>query len=188
MSTTTVNETYLRGIASNDFSVLQRIYKESLPNVIQHVQKNSGTTEDAKDIFQEAILILFKKVKKGDLELKTSFSAYLFGICKMLWLKKLKKNSKIEVTNEDLGEHGYEDNIEEQFLKSKKWTLFNQKFQQLADECKKVLKMSFNKTSNKDIANRMGYTEEYAKRKKYKCKQGLTELIKKDQQYRLLTT
>lgn len=178
---------YLKGIAENDFAVLQRIYRESLPEVIRYVQRNSGTTDDAKDVFQEAILIIFRKASEKELALTTHFHFYLFSICKRLWLKKLKKNWKKEVPFEEVMEFSVEEDIAEQFLKTRKWILFNKKFQQLSEECRKALKMLFNGHSSKEIAEAMGYTEDYAKRKKYKCKLQLVELIKKDPEYQALT-
>lgn len=183
---TTTNIEYLRGIANNDFSVLEKIYEESLPEVAKYVRRNSGTLDDAKDVFQEGILVIYRKVKDNKLELTTPFHVFLFSVCKRIWLKKMKKSYRKEVPFEDAGEFIYEEDFDEQFIKSRKWKLFNQKFQLLAEECQKVLKMLFNKRSGKEIAQAMGYTEDYAKRKKYKCKQSLANLIKKDPAYKHL--
>lgn len=186
MNTTSTdkNTIYIDGIIENDFAVLQKIYEESLPEVIKYVKRNSGTRDDAKDVFQEGIMVLFKKAKENSLTLTTSFHNFLFMVCKRIWLKKLTKKGKKEVPFEEEWEFSFEEAFEEEFLTSKKWKLFHQKFQQLAEECQKVLKMWFNKKSSKEIAQEMGYTEDYAKRKKYKCKTGLTELIKKDASYK----
>ena len=60
------------------------------------------------------------------------------------------------------------------------------RFQALAEECRKVLQLLFNGKSGKEIAQEMGYTEEYAKRKKYKCKLSLAQLIKQDPEYKAI--
>ena len=91
----TENSKYLEGLANNDLSVLEKIYEESLPEVIKHVKRNSGNTEDAKDVFQEGILVIYKKVKEDKLQLTTSFHVFLFMVCKRIWLKKLKSKLKI---------------------------------------------------------------------------------------------
>jgi hypothetical protein len=65
------NREYLRGIKENDLPILKKIYNESLPGVVKYVRRNSGTLDDAKDIFQEGILIIYKKVMAGSLELTT---------------------------------------------------------------------------------------------------------------------
>lgn len=183
---TITNKEYLRGIANNDFSLLQKVYEQSLPEIIRYVKKNSGTLDDAKDVFQEGIMVIFKKVKEDRLVLTTSFHAFLFMVCKRIWLKKLKRKGHKEVPFEEKWEFSFEEDFDEEFLSAQKWALFNQKFAQLTAECQKVLKMLFNGDSSKEIAGIMGYTEDYAKRKKYKCKLSLTDLIKKDLTYKSL--
>lgn len=110
---------YLKGVAENDLAVLQLIYRESLPEVIKFVRKNSGTADDAKDVFQEAILIIFRKLSNEELELTTRFHLYLFSICKRIWLKKLRNNRNREVPFAAEKEYGFEEHLEEQFLKSR---------------------------------------------------------------------
>lgn len=177
------NTDYLKGIVDSDPLILKQIYNQSLPEVVKYVKKNSGTLDDAKDVFQEGILVIFRKVNQGNFELTTDFHVFLFIVCKKIWLKKLKKKGNKEVPFEDTGEYIYEENYDEAFLRTQKWKLFNSKFQLLTDECQKVLKMLFGRKSSKEIAIVMGYTEDYAKRKKYKCKQSLADKIKSDPEY-----
>ncbi|MEM9920392.1 MAG: sigma-70 family RNA polymerase sigma factor [Bacteroidota bacterium] len=184
---TQLNSKYLKGIKENNFSVLQEIYRESLPQVAKYIKKNSGELDDAKDVFQEGILVVFRKVQNDELELTTDFHYYLFGVCKKIWLKKLKKKNLKRVPFEDLEVSMMEDPLEIDWDKSQKWTLFNRQFERLSEECRKVLKMLFNKKSGKEIAAAMGYSEDYAKRKKYKCKNKLADLIRSSPEYKSLT-
>ena len=177
---------YLKGIAENNYTILQKIYNESLPEVTKYIRRNSGSLEDAKDVFQEAILIIYNKIKEDTLELTTTFHAYLFSICKNLWLKKLRSKNNQTLRLSFTWGLKEDTEYEEDFLKSRKWKLFNNKFQALAEECRKVLQLLFNGKSGKEIAQEMGYTEEYAKRKKYKCKLSLAQLIKQDPEYKAI--
>ena len=183
----TLNNELVRGIVENDLTILKRIYKESLPEVIKYVKRNSGTEDDGKDVFQEGIIVIFQKASEGSLELTTSFHNFLFTVCKRIWLKKLRKRTGQKVPFDEVLEYMDEDDLEAAFLKSQKWELFNKRFMDLSEECRQVLKMLFNKVSGKEIAEKMGYTEDYAKRKKYKCKQSLADLIKSDPNYKQLT-
>ncbi|MEO1516838.1 MAG: sigma-70 family RNA polymerase sigma factor [Bacteroidota bacterium] len=186
MSTNT-NLRYLKGIIENDFSVLQEIYRNSLPQVSKYILQNSGTSDDAKDVFQEGILAVFRRAAKGDLVLTTEFHYYIFAVCKKIWLKKLKKNRFQQVPLAQVEEYMMEeDHLEANWVKSQKWALFNQQFEKLSEECRKVLKMMFGKQSSKEIAAQMGYSEDYAKRKKYKCKNRLADMIKTSADYQRL--
>ncbi|MEM1121963.1 MAG: sigma-70 family RNA polymerase sigma factor [Bacteroidota bacterium] len=185
---TLIESKYVKGITENDVTILQEIYQQFLPEVVKYVRNNSGSLDDAKDIFQEAILVIYDKAKKDELTLTSTFAAYLFSICKNMWLKKLRsKNSKVLPLSATWG-LTIENEYEERFLKTRKWRLFNRKFQDLAEECRKVLQMLFNGQSGKEIAAEMGYTEDYAKRKKYKCKLSFMELIRKDPEFKALVS
>jgi len=181
-----LNTAYLKGIAENNYALLETIYQESLPKVQQYVLNNSGTSDDAQDLFQEAILVIYKKVKTEQLTLTVDFHYYLFGICKRMWLNRLRRKDRTEAPLTAAQHFTTEENIEENFIKTRKWNLFNNKFAQLADECRKVLQLFFNGESSRTIADQMGYSEEYAKRKKYKCKLSLAKMIKNDPEYQHL--
>ena len=56
------------GILNNSESVLKRLYLAYFPMVLQLIINNNGNEDDAKDIYQEAIIILYNKVKEGDFE------------------------------------------------------------------------------------------------------------------------
>ncbi|MEJ0031475.1 MAG: sigma-70 family RNA polymerase sigma factor [Bacteroidota bacterium] len=67
---------------SEDVAVL---YEETFPAVASFVSKMGGSPEDAKDIFHDALIILFEK--EGGLE---NPAAYIVGIAKHLWVRKFK--------------------------------------------------------------------------------------------------
>ena len=50
---------YVKGVLENDPHVLKKIYQDHLSGIIAMVKKNNGSVEDAKDVFQEAILIVY---------------------------------------------------------------------------------------------------------------------------------
>ncbi len=71
------------------------LYKNSFPVVARYISKMGGTFDEAKDIFQDALVIYYEKAASGLLALKTNESAYLMGIAKHLWLKKHHDDSKL---------------------------------------------------------------------------------------------
>jgi len=55
------DERLLIGIANADRECINKVYESVLPTVIRWVQENNGTETDARDVFQEAIIALYKK-------------------------------------------------------------------------------------------------------------------------------
>lgn len=71
------------------------LYKNAFPVVARYVSKMGGSFDEAKDIFQDALVIYYEKATSGLLALKTNEKAYLMGIAKHLWLKKHHDDSKL---------------------------------------------------------------------------------------------
>ena len=66
------------------------LYEEVFPVVADIVSKQGGSFQDAKDIFQDALIIFYEKSVDGELDIKLSNEAYIVGIAKHLWIKKFK--------------------------------------------------------------------------------------------------
>ena len=144
---------YLRGIKDNDRAIIQAIYTKCFPIIAEYVNKNSGKTEDAKDVFQDAMIVIFKQVNRQDgLILTTSFESYVYSISRFIWLKKLKKNSKEVITSEFSEEYVDENSWEDTLLEVRKRKLFKFKLEGLSEKCKKLRKMSFNTIPGKETA------------------------------------
>jgi len=170
---------YLEGIKKSDNKILQEIYKNNFIPVKNFIVNNSGGEDDAKDVFQEALIALFRRLQREDIDINVTFGTYLFSACKLIWFKKLKRTPATDsIENLQIQDS---QNIEEEMLGEKKSSLFQKIMKTLGEDCKKVLQYHFDKKSFKEIADLMKYTgEEYARRKKYLCKKGLMDKIKKD--------
>lgn len=148
------------------------------------VTKNNGSEEDAEDIFQDSLIIVFRKIKANELDLTCSFRTYVYSISRNLWLQKLSKRKQFSREFSDIEVYitmsDYalsERNQDEQ----EKFRLYQQHFLTLGEDCQKVLLLFMKKTSLKEIAAEMGYkTEKYAKTRKYLCKEELKKRIIND--------
>jgi DNA-directed RNA polymerase specialized sigma24 family protein len=74
-------------------ALFMKLYQEAFPLVARHVSKMGGSFDEAKDIFQDALVVYYEKVQVSDVTLKYTEKAYLFGIAKYLWIKRYKENS-----------------------------------------------------------------------------------------------
>lgn len=183
------DEQILKGILRHDNLILQYIYKEYYYKISYFIKKNQGSEDDANDVFQEAIIVIYRKLKENDLIfVKSSFHGYLFSVCRFLWLKQLEKRrierEKINDTlpfQDDL----YDDNLVELVDKNEKYSLYQKHFKTLGSDCQKLLQLFFDKVPLREIAQIMGYkSEKYAKTRKYKCKELLVSRIKQDTEYK----
>lgn len=177
----------LNGIRRNDTIVLQYIYKNFYSNINFFIKKNSGDDDDANDIFQEAIIIIYRKLKADELILDCSFETYLYSVCRFLWLKHLDKR-KIEKENikdnQQYVEDIYDESLEKITDLNERYRLYQKHFTNLGKDCQKVLQLYFDKVPLKNIAQIMGFkSEKYAKKRKFKCKEYLIKSIKQDLEY-----
>ena len=183
------DEQILKGILRHDNLILQFIYKQYYYNINYFIKKNQGSEDDASDIFQEAIIIIYRKIKENDLIFeKSSFKNYLFSVCRFLWLKQLEKRRiEKEKLNDSLPyqEDLYDESLNELVTKNERYGLYQRHFGDLSSDCQKLLQLFFEKVSLKEIALVMGYkSEKYAKKRKFKCKELLISRIKQDAEFK----
>ncbi len=89
-----MDHTLLEKIRQHDKSALDEAYATAYPMVLKHVLDNNGNTADAEDVLQDAFLAAYIKVREPDFFLSSSFTTYLMGIAKNLWLKQLNRYKK----------------------------------------------------------------------------------------------
>ena len=182
------NEELLQGILRNDNLILQHIYRSFFYKINFFIKKNNGDDEDSNDIFQEAIIIIYRKLKANDLVLECTFETYLYSVCRFLWLKQLeirKTEKETILDNHEFNEEIYDNAFETTVDMNEKYRLYQKHFKNLGKDCQQILQMFFDKVPLKQIAQVMGYqSEKYAKKRKYKCKEYLIKSIKQDIEYK----
>ncbi|MDX9881353.1 MAG: sigma-70 family RNA polymerase sigma factor [Prolixibacteraceae bacterium] len=182
------NEELLNGILRNDSVILQFIYKSFYYKINFFIKKNNGDDDDANDVFQEAIIIMYRKIKDNSLILDCSFDTYLYSICRFIWMKQLekRKNEKERIyDNQEYRDDIYDEQLNRTVDMNERYKLYQKHFKNLGKDCQKILQMYFDKVPLKQIAQMMGFKgEKYAKKRKYKCKEYLIKSIKQDLEYK----
>lgn len=178
-------------ISQNDINVIEKLragnrylfetlYKEHFNMVYYFVLKNSGNKEEAKDIFQETIIILFEKSKDKEFSLSCTLKTFIYSIARNLWLKKLRnKNKQVPVADfEQYVEIEVNEPIEEADT-DEKINLVMEKIKLLSEKCKALLTgFYFYKKSMQLLATELDYTNAAnAKNQKYKCLKQLQKLV-----------
>jgi RNA polymerase sigma factor (sigma-70 family) len=152
---------------------LDYLYKKYYRMMTRLVIKNSGSEQEAKDIFQDALVILWQKATSGNLVLSSKISTFLYSICLNLWRKELERKSRH--SSEEKDGAVYQDGERQERIK-----IITECIEELGETCKKILTYHyFDGLSMNDIAEKLGFANtDTAKTKKYKCKKRLDELVK----------
>jgi len=160
-------------IGRGDEKALDELYRKYYRMMTQAIIKNNGTEEEAKDIYQEALIVFWQKAVSHQLVLTSKISTYLYSICLNLWRKELDRKSRLSHEEKDGVEY-----IDNESLERSK--IIHQCIEQLGNTCQKILMYYyFDDMSLQDIANKLGFANaETAKTKKYKCKKRLDSLVK----------
>lgn len=165
---------------NKDERVLDSLYKIVFPKVKVLITKNSGTADDAFDIFQEAVIIFYQQVKLNKYKTEYAIAGYIYSVARNLWIDEAKRRKKYIHVSEKEGDVPIEEGILSALITKEKAEALDQILSHLGDKCKKLLTLSvFEKRSMKEICEEIGLANENAaKTQNYKCKQKLIELIK----------
>lgn len=163
----------LARISKGDEEALDYLYKRYYRMMTKIVLSNNGSEDEAKDIYQEALIVFWQKAAKGDLVLTSKISTFLYSICLNLWRKELDRKNRLS--------HEEKDGVEIMDYEAKERSiLIRNCIEELGDTCKKILTFYYFDGMNMvEIAEKLSFANtDTAKTKKYKCKKRLDQLIK----------
>jgi len=171
----------LEGILIADNGLIEKLYDMVLPSIISWVKRNNGTEADARDVFQDALIALFRRLEEGDFILTCTLRSFLRIMCRNIWLGKLRNQKKIRASLiEETDTVELDHDIEHKIEHAEKEALFFKHFDELGTSCKDLLKLYFDKIPVKKIAVIMKTSESYVKKRKFICKEKLVKAIKLD--------
>ncbi len=178
----------IQGIRHHDSPVLQYVYDTYYPIIESYIIHNQGTREQARDIFQEAMIVVYKKIRADQLELSCRFGTYLYAVCKNMWIQERKKYllraRKLKQQTLEVNDPGPS---EDPLLQEHLSRLFNTHFADLSEDCQKILSMYFNHFSVEDIRAAMNYKDlHHTADRKYRCKKSLIKRIVNDPLFKKL--
>ena len=175
----------LMGLADGSDDALTQLYRRYFPMVLHFVTTNNGSEDDAKDIYQEALIVLFEKVRSGSLELHCQLKTYLYSVSRRLWLKQLTQKSRfmvrdveIPVADEIATDH-LNDDLAYHEERDRQFDLMADSLDRLGEPCRTLLDDFYiQHLSMQDITEKFGYTNaDNAKTQKYKCLMRLKRLF-----------
>ena len=180
---------YIQALLENNSKVLATLYATFSPKIVAFIKNNSGDAAVAQDVIQETLITIYRQAKEKKFVLTCPFDAYFFLLCKRRWLNELKKIGTKRVTIVDaitsISEE-QEQEVENTEIFEKQHQLFELKFKELGAKCQELLKATFTIKSMEEVADFLGVTYGYARKKKSQCMGKLTQLVKNSNEFNQL--
>jgi len=186
---TQADTTHLEAIRTGDAMGLRSIYQEFLPRITNFIRNKGGSSDDAQDVFQDAIMVIYEKSKSPDFQLTSGFYTLLYGICRNIWGNRLQKSSsKNELPIPEEAQYQTNDDTQQLIEQEEENKLFWAAFKKLGQDCQQLLQLFFAKVKMTEIVQKMDLSSvSYAKKRKFQCKEKLVQLVKADDRYAELT-
>jgi len=180
VSTPTQEKELLKGLAKEDRVVVEQIYRDNYPMIQSLIINNNGSVDDAADIFQESMIVLFEKAKSPEFELNCLIKTYLYSVARRLWLKKLQQMQRFgRATDASMEMVAVEEDLEIHEKKQLEFNVMDAAMAKIGEPCKSLLEAYYiQKKPMQQIAQEFGYTNsDNAKTQKYKCLVRLKKLF-----------
>jgi RNA polymerase sigma factor (sigma-70 family) len=170
----------LQGLAKEDKNSIEKIYRDHFNMVQSMVINNNGSPDDAADIFQELMIVLFEKSKTGHFELHCQLKTFIYAVSRRLWLKKLNQLQRFSSSAESMEEIvSVDEDMEVHENRQKEFSIMEAALEKIGEPCKSLLEAYYiQKKQMQAIAADFGYTNaDNAKTQKYKCLVRLKKLF-----------
>ena len=160
------------------------LYHDHSSSVSSFIMSKGGSSQDAEDIFQEAVVAFISIVQKGKYRREATVRTFLISVAKNIWLNELKKRQSSENRDRifELERDTVEADISEQIGDREMKQQFRVLLDRLGDPCRKLLLLFYyeNKTMKEMLEHLPYENEQVIRNKKYKCLKQLTNLVEQN--------
>ncbi|MFZ6023741.1 MAG: RNA polymerase sigma factor [Bacteroidota bacterium] len=180
MKADTNEQALLKGLANNDSRAIETIYKDNFNTIQAFILNNNGSYDDARDIFQEAMIALYEKAQSESFVLTCQIKTYVYSICRRLWLKRLQQLGRYTNQVDSLEETvSVEEDLDNHEKRNAAFAIMDRAMNSLGEPCKSLLEGYYlKKLGMQELAAEFGYTNaDNTKNQKYKCLMRLKKLF-----------
>jgi RNA polymerase sigma factor (sigma-70 family) len=183
------NQAIINGLlGDNESEILNYLYKKHFLEVKHYVVSNNGTDAEARDIFQDSLLLLYDKLHRQHLQLNCSPGTYLYSVARNMWYRELRRRRVRNEMDEiplDLADTTDEYSVLAE--EAERLCVFRKHYEQLGDDCKQLLQLIMDGNSLEEITHIMNYSSvQYTKNRRTKCKDRLWKSLQNDPHYKEL--
>lgn len=172
----------IQRIRQGDESALVHVYRTNIVMVRKFILDNSGREEDADDMLQDALVVLWENVTHGDFDLTSKISTYVYSVVRNKWLREISKRKIGKTSNVDdyvVAEERID--VLKDIVHREEYQIILKCIGDLGSTCRKVLTMFYlEEKGMEEIARELKFANtDVAKAKKWQCKKELENLVKK---------
>jgi len=167
-------------LRQGDEEALVMLYRSNRKPVTAFVLKNNGTQDDAEDLLQEALVVLWERVRSGRFELTARLDTFVFATVKNMWMRRLFRKRREVLDGQALEERADDaGSALEAMIAGEESRIVTAAMDELGEPCRKLLLLFYwEELPMDEIAARLGFANaETAKSKKYQCKKALQALL-----------
>lgn len=168
-------------IREGDEEALVVLFESNRRPILSLVSRNSGSGDDADDLLQESLVILWERVRSGRFEQKSRLGTFIYATARNLWSQRLRKKGREVPTDIDPEKHPDPDpTILETMIEAEHVSSVREALQKIGEQCRELLLLFYwEELSMGEIADRLGFANaETAKAKKYQCKKSLEKVLR----------
>ena len=172
----------LEALRKGDDSGLEELFYKNRRSVASLVIRNHGTEDDAEDVLQESLIVLWERVCKGTFEYQAKLSTFIYATAKNIWLRKLaRQRRELPSSSETFEIPSGDSSPFEEIEENERILAIEQAMEKIGNPCRDILLLYYwEENTMENIAVKLGFANaDTVKSKKYQCKKALEKLVKK---------
>ncbi|MGE9311186.1 RNA polymerase sigma factor [Niabella sp. CJ426] len=182
------DQQYIDALRQHNSQRIEEIYRNFAPGIKSFLLSKGAGIEEAGDIFQEAIIDVYKLAQNKSFTLTCPLEAFLLLICKRKWINQVEKNRRQGVTKpvddgytqiaskDDEAAAFYADTLEKE-------EIVIAMLQQISDRCREIIMNSYADKSQQQLADKLGISYAYLRKKKSLCMAELISLVRNNKNH-----
>jgi RNA polymerase sigma factor (sigma-70 family) len=171
----------LDALRNGDEEALAELFRQNRRPITSLVTRNQGSEDDAEDVLQEAVVVLWQRVRSGSFEYQSKLSTFLYATAKNIWSRRLaRQRRELPAAEETLDMAAGDATPLEEMEENERVMAVQKAMEQIGNPCRDLLLLFYwEEQSMEEIAVKLGFANaDTVKSKKYQCKKSLEHLLR----------